>query len=45
MIDQCDQLIIYQMDGWETSRGVQEEVTYAKEKNIPIIEMKPLAFV
>lgn len=45
MIDQCDQLIIYQMEGWETSRGVQEEVAYAKEKNIPIIEMKPLAFV
>ena len=45
MLSLCNQMIVYQLPGWETSRGVQEEIAFAKEKNIPIVEMKPEALV
>lgn len=45
MLTLCRQLIVYQLPGWEKSQGVQEEIAFAQEKNIPIIEMKPLDLV
>lgn len=31
-----DAVIVYKMDGWETSRGVQSEIAYAKSLNKPV---------
>lgn len=35
-LDKCDEVIVYKMEGWDRSRGVAEEIEYAKSKNIPI---------
>lgn len=36
----CDKLLILTLDGWETSWGVQKEIAFAKENNIPIEEIE-----
>lgn len=33
----CDALVVYQLEGWEESVGVTEEIKYAQEHKIPII--------
>lgn len=36
LLDKCDEMIIYKMEGWGRSRGIAKEIEYAKSKNIPI---------
>jgi len=36
LLYKCDKMIVYQMPGWETSRGIQEEISIANDHNIPI---------
>jgi hypothetical protein len=35
-IDHCDELWVLMLDGWDTSRGVSDEIAYAYEHNIPV---------
>lgn len=37
----CKKLIILKMSGWDISKGVQREIVFAKNKNIPIEEIDP----
>lgn len=37
----CDQLLVLKLEGWDVSRGVQREIAFAREHNIPIEEMNP----
>jgi len=37
MIRKCDMLIALEMDGSDTSLGMQEEIAYAHELGIPVI--------
>lgn len=32
----CNKLIVYKLDGWETSKGVQAEIKIAQEMGIPV---------
>ena len=36
MIDLAKMVLVLQLPGHETSRGVQDEIQYCKEKNIPL---------
>jgi len=42
MLSLCKQLIVLKIPGWEESKGVQAELAFAMEKDIPIIEMTPI---
>ena len=42
MLQRCDELIVLTLTGWETSRGVQAEIAFAKEINLPIKMMELL---
>jgi hypothetical protein len=33
----CDELWVYQMDGWERSYGVSMEIEFANNNNIPVV--------
>jgi hypothetical protein len=35
-LDRCDEMHVLMMDGWNVSRGVQEEIQFATEHGIPI---------
>lgn len=35
-LQHCDELLVYQIPGWDMSRGVTEEINFAKENNITI---------
>jgi hypothetical protein len=35
-LDRADELIVYMLPGWEESKGVKEEIEYAKSKNLKI---------
>ena len=35
----CDKMILYKQSGWENSVGVRDEIAFAKEHHIPIIEI------
>ena len=35
-IKHCSELWVYQMDGWEKSKGITAEIAYAKEIGLPI---------
>lgn len=35
-LDKSDELWVYKMDGWDKSRGVEEEIQYALDNKIPI---------
>lgn len=37
LLDKCDEMIVYKMDGWDKSRGVKEEIEFATKKGIKII--------
>jgi hypothetical protein len=37
MIDASQGVIVFQIDGWDTSRGVTDEVEYAKKIGKPVI--------
>jgi hypothetical protein len=36
ILAKCDKLIVCRMPGWDVSRGVAEEIEFAKENNIPV---------
>lgn len=36
MLEKCDRLFIYMLEGWDTSKGVEEEIQYALANDIPI---------
>ena len=36
VLDRCDELWVYMMDGWDTSYGVQKEIERANIMNIPV---------
>ena len=37
VLRECAALMVYQMPGWDTSYGVQEEIKFAKWEGIPIM--------
>jgi hypothetical protein len=43
MLAKCDEMLVCKMPGWNKSRGVAEEIKYAKEHKIPVtyIEINP----
>lgn len=41
LLSVCDNLIVLQMDGWETSTGVQAEIEIAKQLNLEIDYLEP----
>lgn len=41
VFNRCDGLIVLTEPGWIASRGVQEELGWARERGIPIVYMKP----
>lgn len=36
MLSRCDELLVYQLPGWEDSKGLTSEINFAKENHIPI---------
>jgi hypothetical protein len=36
LLVKCDEMIVYQMPGWDKSRGIEEEMSFARDHNIPI---------
>ena len=36
LLEKADEMIVYKMEGWDKSRGVSEEIEFAKQHNIPI---------
>ena len=40
ILNTCDEMIIYKMEGWDRSRGVAEEVEFARRKGIQITYME-----
>lgn len=36
ILKHCDELVVYQMPGWDTSYGVGKEIDFAKRNKIPI---------
>jgi len=37
IILRCDMVIVLCIDGWKDSEGVQKEIAFAKQQNIPVI--------
>lgn len=37
MLEKCDIMFVVQLDRWENSRGVQVEIEFAEDHNIPIV--------
>jgi hypothetical protein len=36
ILERCDKLIVYKMEGWEQSHGVAEEIKFAQGLEIPV---------
>jgi hypothetical protein len=36
LLEKCDEMIVYKMEGWDKSRGVREEIEFATNKGIKI---------
>lgn len=47
LLNKCDEMIVYKIDGWEDSIGVKDEIRYCLENNIPVeyIEFEDLCIV
>lgn len=41
MLKKCDAMVVLQIEGWEESTGVKEEILLAKENNVPVIFVDP----
>lgn len=37
LLKRCDELHVVTIDGWDRSRGVAEEIRFARELNIPVV--------
>lgn len=42
MLDQASEIAVLTLPGWDSSRGVQLEIAFAKERGIPISYQEPL---
>lgn len=40
ILAKCNSVIVLMLDGWEESKGVQQELEFAKEAGLPIMYMK-----
>lgn len=40
ILARCDKLIVLQLEGWKQSEGLQREIAFATERNIPIEYME-----
>jgi hypothetical protein len=36
LLERCDEMIVYKIEGWENSRGVKEEIEFAQKKGMKI---------
>lgn len=36
LLKHCDEIYVLTIDGWNVSKGVREEIEFAKQNNIPI---------
>lgn len=45
MLEECDVLVVAHMDGWEESRGIQDEVTAFTATGRPIFDLVDLTHV
>ena len=36
LLERCDKLYVVMLEGWAISKGVQEEIEFAKQRRIPI---------
>lgn len=43
-LSRCDTMIVLMFDGWKESRGVQEEIRIASERNIPCTFINPYTY-
>lgn len=41
-VAKADQVLVLNLDGWETSGGTKDEIKVAKELNIPVYLIEPL---
>lgn len=41
MLDGADELVVLKLDGWESSRGVTQEIAHAQRRGIPISFILP----
>jgi hypothetical protein len=41
MLGKSDQLIVLQLPGWQESPGVQDEISFARDQDIPIFYIDP----
>ena len=41
MIERADKLMVVTMEGWELSKGVQDQIQYAKSLNKPVEMIEP----
>lgn len=41
MLSRCDKIIVLKLPGWENSKGVQGELTKARQLELPIQEIEP----
>lgn len=42
ILAKCDGMVVVTMDGWKESVGVQEEIKFCEENDIPITYMHPI---
>jgi len=40
ILKRCDALIILDIEGWESSQGVQEEIALAQVRNMPVYHLE-----
>ena len=41
LLSRCDELLVLQLPGWNTSTGVAGEIAFAKELGIPVFYIDP----
>lgn len=40
-LEMCDMLVVLELEGWEDSRGINDEIIHAQELGIPVEYVKP----
>lgn len=45
LLSLCDQMHVIMLKGWDTSKGVQAEIKFAKEKQIPTLYVEDKKFL
>lgn len=43
MLARCGKLVVFQLPGWQDSKGLQNEINFAQAHNIPIEYLEPTA--